>query len=206
MAEGMRTHWCGELRPEHVGQEVRVCGWVAVRREHGEHLAFLNVRDRTGIVQCVIDNTVDVRREYVVRVSGTVRMRPGDTTNPDMPTGEVEVGDCTVEVLGVAEPPPFPIDARADDVDESVRTDWLTVVKVSAFFLSQVVLIDLIGWPLAVVVVFGGAAWSLGAKRWWKALLVGLVIGVVTQLVFGSWLGLSLPAGPLLNGIPIFHG
>ena len=96
--------------------------------------------------------------------------------------------------------------AYAPDVDESVRTDWLTVVKVSAFFLSQVVLIDLIGWPLAVVVVFGGAAWSLGAKRWWKALLVGLVIGVVTQLVFGSWLGLSLPAGPLLNGIPIFHG
>ena len=95
---------------------------------------------------------------------------------------------------------------EGEDVDESVRTDWLTVVKVSAFFLSQVVLIDLIGWPLAVVVVFGGAAWSLGAKRWWKALLVGLVIGVVTQLVFGSWLGLSLPAGPLLNGIPISHG
>jgi aspartyl-tRNA synthetase len=121
MAEGMRTHWCGELRPEHVGAEVQVCGWVAVRREHGEHLAFLNVRDRTGIVQCVIDNTVDVRREFVVRVTGTVRQRPGDTVNPGMPTGEIEVGDCTVEVLGAAEPPPFPIDARADDVDEAVR-------------------------------------------------------------------------------------
>jgi putative tricarboxylic transport membrane protein len=55
-------------------------------------------------------------------------------------------------------------------------------------------------------VLFGGAAWSLGAKRWWVALLVGLGLGLVTQLVFGGWLGLSLPAGPLLDWIPIFHG
>ena len=62
-----------------------------------------------------------IRSEYVVRVTGVVRLRPEGTVNPNLPTGEVEVGDCEVEVLSVAEPPPFPIDARADDVDESIR-------------------------------------------------------------------------------------
>jgi aspartyl-tRNA synthetase len=117
----MRSHWCGELRADHAGQQVSLCGWVAVRREHGEHLAFVDLRDRTGVVQCVVDNAHDLRREFVVRITGTVRLRPGDTVNPAMATGEVEVGDCTVEVLSTAEPPPFPIDARADDTDEVVR-------------------------------------------------------------------------------------
>jgi aspartyl-tRNA synthetase len=117
----MRSHWCGELRAEHVGQEVTLCGWVAVRREHGEHLAFVDLRDRTGIVQCVVDHAHDLRREFVVRISGTVVAREGKTVNPTMPTGEVEVANCTVEVLSAAEPPPFPIDARADDTDEGVR-------------------------------------------------------------------------------------
>ena len=117
----MRSHWCGELRAEHVGQEVTLCGWVSVRREHGEHLAFVDLRDRTGVVQCVVDHAHDLRREYVVRITGTVRDRLEGTVNAAMATGEVEVGDCTVEVLSAAEPPPFPVDARADDVDESVR-------------------------------------------------------------------------------------
>jgi len=126
MAEGMRSHWCGELRAEHIGEQVALCGWVAVRREHGEHLAFVDLRDRSGLVQCVIgeipeQRAHDLRREFVVRITGTVRARPGETVNPAMDTGEIEVGDCVVEVLSAAEPPPFPIDARADEVDESVR-------------------------------------------------------------------------------------
>jgi aspartyl-tRNA synthetase len=116
----MRTHWCGELRPEHAGQTVSLCGWVARRREHGEHLAFLDLRDREGVVQCVIDGSVDVRNEWVVRVTGTVRTRPEGTENPALPTGQVEVGDCTIEVLNRAEPPPFPVDDRVD-TDEVVR-------------------------------------------------------------------------------------
>lgn len=93
-----------------------------------------------------------------------------------------------------------------EDVDPDAPTDWLTVAKLIACFLTQLVLIDWAGWPIAVTVLFGGAAWSLGAKRWWVALLVGLGLGLATQLVFGAWLGLSLPAGPLFDWIPIFHG
>ncbi|HEY8523427.1 MAG TPA: aspartate--tRNA ligase [Acidimicrobiales bacterium] len=119
-AVGLRTHWCGELRPDHVGQQVTVCGWVARRREHGEHLAFVDVRDREGVLQCVVDGSVTLRNEWVVRVTGTVRARPEGTANPALPTGEVELGDCTVEVLSEAEPPPFPLDERIE-TDETVR-------------------------------------------------------------------------------------
>ena len=116
----MRTDMCGELSASDVGRRVAVCGWVARRREHGEHLAFVDVRDRTGIVQCVVDGAADLRSEFVVRVVGTVRHRPEGTTNPHLPTGEVEVGDCEVEILATAEPPPFPVDDRID-TDEGVR-------------------------------------------------------------------------------------
>jgi aspartyl-tRNA synthetase len=123
-ATSLRSHLCGELRPEHVGQTVSLCGWVARRREHGEHLAFVDLRDYAGVVQCVVDNSIDVRSEWVVRITGTVRQRPEGTVNPNLATGEVEVGDCEVEVLRVANPPPFPIDGRADDVDEVVRLQY----------------------------------------------------------------------------------
>ncbi|HEX4906203.1 MAG TPA: aspartate--tRNA ligase [Acidimicrobiales bacterium] len=119
----MRTHQCGELRPEHAGQTASVCGWVARRREHGEHLAFVDVRDHTGLVQCVINTGIDVRSEYVVRITGTVRMRPEGTTNADLPTGEVEIGDCEVEILNEAEPPPFPVSERVE-TDEGVRLKY----------------------------------------------------------------------------------
>jgi aspartyl-tRNA synthetase len=119
-AAGLRTHWCGELRPAHVGQQVSVCGWVSRRREHGEHLAFVDLRDREGVVQCVVDGSANLRNEWVVRITGTVRARPEGTVNPGLPTGEVELGDCRVEVLSEAEPPPFPLDERID-TDETIR-------------------------------------------------------------------------------------
>jgi aspartyl-tRNA synthetase len=122
-ATSMRTHLCGRVGLADVGSTVRVCGWVAKRREHGEHLAFVDVRDHTGIVQCVIPGTVDVRSEYVVAVGGVVRHRPEGTVNSELPTGEVEIGDCTVEVLAVAEPPPFVVDDRVE-VDEITRLKY----------------------------------------------------------------------------------
>jgi len=120
-ATGLRTDACGDLRSADVGRPVAVCGWVARRREHSQHLAFVDLRDRTGIVQCVVDGAADLRAEYVVRITGTVRVRPEGTVNVNLPTGEIEIGDCQVEILSVAEPPPFPLDARADDVDETTR-------------------------------------------------------------------------------------
>ncbi|MBJ7369057.1 MAG: aspartate--tRNA ligase [Ilumatobacteraceae bacterium] len=117
----MRTHMCGELDIASVGETVSLCGWVARRREHGEHLAFVDIRDHSGIMQCVVDNNVDVRSEYVIRVTGVVRARPEGTINTSLTTGMVEIGECVVEILNSAEPPPFPVDARADDVDESIR-------------------------------------------------------------------------------------
>jgi aspartyl-tRNA synthetase len=115
---------CGELDIASVGKTVSLCGWVARRREHGEHLAFVDIRDHSGIMQCVVDNDVDVRSEYVIRVTGVVRARPEGTINSSLTTGMVEIGDCVVEILNSAEPPPFPVDARADDVDEMIRLKY----------------------------------------------------------------------------------
>ncbi|GDX14384.1 aspartate--tRNA(Asp/Asn) ligase [Actinomycetes bacterium] len=117
----LRTHTCGELTAAHVGKQVTLAGWVSRRREHGDKLAFVDVRDFSGVMQCVIDDGADARSEWVVQVAGTVSARPAGTINPNLPTGEVELTDCTLTVLNAAEPPPFPIDQRADDVDENIR-------------------------------------------------------------------------------------
>ena len=116
----MRTHYCGELRSGDVGSEVTVCGWVDTRRVHSEHLAFIDLRDHTGIVQCVVDEKLDLRSEYVVAITGTVRTRFEGKSNEKLQTGEIEIGDCEVQVLSVAEPPPFPMHERTD-VDENIR-------------------------------------------------------------------------------------
>ncbi len=117
---GMRTHYCGALREADIGAKVAVCGWVARRREHGEHLAFLDVRDHTGVVQCVVERAHAIRPEYVVRVTGTVRRRPEGTANPALSTGEVELGDCMVETLATCEPLPFSLDERVE-TEEPLR-------------------------------------------------------------------------------------
>ena len=120
----MRTHQCGELRLDQIGQTVSLCGWVATRREHGEKLAFVDLRDHTGVTQCVVDNSVDVRPEFVLRVTGTVAARPPESTNDRLPTGGIELQDCVVEILNTAEAPPFPINERADTVAEITRLQY----------------------------------------------------------------------------------
>jgi aspartyl-tRNA synthetase len=119
----LRTDYCGAVTSEDIGRIVTLCGWVARRREHGEHLAFVDLRDHTGLIQCVVDHAHDLRSEYVLKITGTVRQRPAGTANPQLPTGEVEVGDCQVEVLNTAEPPPFPVTDRID-ADESIRLKY----------------------------------------------------------------------------------
>jgi len=119
-ATSLRTDRCGDLRLADEGRAVTLCGWVGRRREHGEHLAFIDLRDRSGIVQVVVDGAHDLRSEYVLQVSGTVRRRPADTANPSLATGDIEIDAAEVTVLSAAEPPPFPLDERTD-VDEVLR-------------------------------------------------------------------------------------
>ena len=119
-ATSLRDLLCASIDESHLGATISVCGWVAKRREHGEHLAFLDIRDHSGLVQAVVEGSVDVRSEYVVRVTGTVTRRPEGTANERLATGQVELSDCVVEVLSAAEPPPFQLDERVD-IDEQVR-------------------------------------------------------------------------------------
>ena len=116
----MRTDRCGDLRLTDEGRTVTLCGWVSRRREHGEHLAFIDLRDRSGIVQVVVDGAQDLRAEYVLQIKGEVRQRPNETTNESLATGEIEIEAKEVLVLSEAEPPPFPLDDRTE-IDEVLR-------------------------------------------------------------------------------------
>jgi len=116
----MRTSLCGRVGVDDVGARVRLCGWVARRREHGEHLAFIDLRDHTGLIQCVVDGAVEVRSEYVVSVEGVVGRRPEGTVNPKLATGEIEIHDCHIEVLSAAETPPLSVEDRVE-TDEAIR-------------------------------------------------------------------------------------
>ncbi len=116
----MRTDYCGSLREGDVGRTVTMCGWVDTRRVHSDHLAFIDLRDHTGVVQCVVDEKLDLRSEYVVAITGVVRARLEGKSNANLATGDIEIGDATVEVLNSAEPPPFPMHERTE-VDETLR-------------------------------------------------------------------------------------
>ncbi|WP_404417782.1 aspartate--tRNA ligase [Vreelandella aquamarina] len=123
----MRSHYCGQLNETLVDQTVTVCGWVHRRRDHGG-VIFLDMRDRDGIAQFVVDpdtaeafaNADRARSEYVLRVTGLVRLRPEGTQNPNMPTGLIEVLAKEVEVLNSAATPPFQLDEHGK-VGEEVR-------------------------------------------------------------------------------------
>ncbi|WP_193091969.1 aspartate--tRNA ligase [Halomonas colorata] len=123
----MRSHYCGQLNETLVDQTVTVCGWVHRRRDHGG-VIFLDMRDRDGIAQFVVDPdtaeafaTADrARGEYVLRITGRVRLRPEGTQNPNMPTGMIEVLAKDVEVLNTAATPPFQLDEHGK-VGEEVR-------------------------------------------------------------------------------------
>ena len=123
----MRTHYCGELNAKHIGDTITVCGWVHRRRDHGG-VIFLDLRDRQGLLQVVVDpDTKDAfatadraRSEWVMQITGLVRARPEGTVNTDMATGEIEVLGREVRVLNIADTPPFQLDEHAK-VGEEVR-------------------------------------------------------------------------------------
>ena len=123
----MRSHYCGELGSAQVGEQVEICGWVHRRRDHGG-VIFLDIRDRTGILQVVFDPDTEesfaladsVRNEFVLAARGRVRPRPEGTVNPDMRTGEIEVLGLELTILNAAKTPPFQLDEYSD-AGEDVR-------------------------------------------------------------------------------------
>jgi len=127
----LRTHTCGELTKSHAGNEVVLCGWVAVRRDHGK-LIFLDVRDRWGLTQVTItprdagndyQKAKDIRSEFVLKVTGIVNLRPAGTINANLPTGEIEVLAKKIEILNSSLTPPFELKDELD-VAEDMRLKY----------------------------------------------------------------------------------
>ncbi|MBM3351447.1 MAG: aspartate--tRNA ligase [Betaproteobacteria bacterium] len=124
----MRTHYCGHLNRDHIGQTVTLCGWAHRRRDHGG-VIFIDLRDREGMAQVVIDPDTptafalaeSVRNEYVLKVMCKVRARPEGTVNPNIPTGEVEMLATEIEILNPSLTPPFMLDD--DNLTETVRLE-----------------------------------------------------------------------------------
>ena len=112
----LRSHEAGSLRAENAGETVTLAGWVDRRRDHGG-VAFIDLRDASGIVQVVVreDDAHQLRNETVVKATGTVSVRPEGNTNPNLPTGEIEVIDTSVEVLSEASALPFQVSDHAED-------------------------------------------------------------------------------------------
>jgi len=126
----MRSHYCGEITEKLVDETVTFCGWVHRRRDHGG-VIFLDVRDREGLVQVVFDpdtveafNTADsVRSEFVVQITGRVRLRPAGSENDNMTTGKIEILGKEINILNKANTPPFPLDEYSP-VGEDVRLKY----------------------------------------------------------------------------------
>ena len=137
-----RDHHCGTLTKADSGKEVALCGWVSKRRDHGG-LIFIDLRDRSGICQVVIDpdagesfkNAEAVRSEYVIQVFGKVRERDAETVNPNIATGEIEVVAHTLNVLNGAKTPPFYIQDGID-TDENLRLYYVAGRPVSVLSLQ----------------------------------------------------------------------
>ncbi len=126
-----RTHTCGELRPEHAGQEITLAGWVNRRRDHGP-LIFIDLRDRYGLTQVVFDSqnnpaahavASEARAEFVLQIEGVVEERPAEAANPELATGGIEVRCTSARVLNPARVPPLYI-AKEGGEEEALRLKY----------------------------------------------------------------------------------
>ncbi len=133
----MTTHWrdlmCGDVRPEHVGRRLTLAGWADGRRDHGG-LVFVDLRDRTGICQLVLNPETDpqaaetghqLRNEFVLRAEGEVVRRAPENVNPNIPTGEVELQVDRLEIVSRSTPLPFQLDEEGVDETLRLRYRWL---------------------------------------------------------------------------------
>ncbi len=131
----IRTHEAGTLRLQDAGSTITLAGWVASRRDHGG-VAFLDLRDASGIVQVVVrdaDVAHGLRDEYCIKVVGVVQARPDGNQNPDLPSGDIEVMADDIEILSVSAPLPFPIDDRVTIGDEvRLKYRYLDLRRASA--------------------------------------------------------------------------
>ncbi|WP_041698368.1 aspartate--tRNA ligase [Thalassoporum mexicanum] len=129
----MRSHYCGQVQAEHIDKTVNLCGWVDRRRDHGG-VIFLDLRDRTGVVQIVSDPertpdsygiAGDVRSEYVVRITGQVSKRPDESLNPKLATGEIEIYAESIEILNsVSQSLPFLVSETTENIKEELRLKY----------------------------------------------------------------------------------
>ncbi|MEC8566768.1 MAG: aspartate--tRNA ligase, partial [Pseudomonadota bacterium] len=127
----MRTHYCGSLTEAQIDQTVTLCGWVHRRRDHGG-VIFLDMRDRDGLVQVVIDPdtpeafaTADkARSEFVLKITGRVRRRYEGTENANMVSGQIEVLGKEIEVLAASDTPPFPLNDENTNISEEIRLKY----------------------------------------------------------------------------------
>ena len=126
----MKTHGCGEITKQEVGKEITIAGWVSAVRDLGG-IIFVEVRDKSGLFQLVSDPQKNpevyetfqkLRDEFVIKATGTVTVRPEETYNPKLPTGEIEVYPTALEILSTAQVVPFPL--NADDVNEDIRLKY----------------------------------------------------------------------------------
>jgi len=130
----MRTHPCGVITREQLGELVTFCGWVHRRRDHGG-VIFIDLRDHTGLVQVVFDPdreeafalAEEVRNEFVLRITGKVRDRPEGTVNPDMVTGEVEVLGHEIQILNRAATPPFQLDDKNVSEENRLKFRYIDI-------------------------------------------------------------------------------
>ena len=134
----MRSHYCGDLRPAQIGEQLSLCGWVHRRRDHGG-VIFIDLRDRSGLIQLVFDPdqaetfalAERLRSEFVIGVHGRLRARPDGTLNAEMPTGEVEVLAADLIIFNPAKTPPFPLDeyhaSGGSAGRSSRRSPWFVV-------------------------------------------------------------------------------
>lgn len=170
----------GESRP----------AWPLSQRQIGE-LVFAGLVLALGVFALV--------GVFTIRIPPSVRVGP--TLFPLL-VAVTLLGSSAAVVFGVLRGKVGPAE-ESEDVDSSRKTDWGTLAKIVALVVAHIVLIPLVGWALAAAVLFGGVAWSLGAKRWWVALLIGLALAAAVQFVFGQLLGLSLPLGPLFESMGV---
>lgn len=152
-----RTHTCGDLTKDHVGQEVTLSGWVHSRRDHGG-IIFIDLRDRYGLTQITLDPTVTgslqehaekLRSEWVVKVTGKVIARPDDMVNTKIGTGAIEVEIAEIEILNTSEVPPFLVnDDKAEEANEGIRLKYryldLRRAKIQKLLMEKARFIDMI--------------------------------------------------------------